>query len=175
MNMGGRSFIFEGNGAMRRLSLRLSSDLAVGVATLPEYAGRSLRHAHVKLELDDRKRPARILQIQATIWHFDETGNPQKGLALAAMGALERGLKKPLATPGPESSVVDKTKLFGQKKWEAKYRWVPSEEEIQQIFDSIWPPGRKPGGGRKEYRTRHRPDGLTVVSTPSAGGRELRE
>ena len=161
-SFGFRSFLFEADGRMRRLSRKLATDAAT---TLPQYAGQSLRHAFVVLYLDERGRPVKIERVEGTVFHFDERGSVQPSLAVGAMKALETSdaLKKQKQQGARPGHAVDIKPHVDRKRWEAEHHWSPGPEEIHRIVDAIWPPARNPGGGRKENRTRHRPDGLTVV------------
>ena len=142
MGIGWRSFIFEADGTVRRLSQSLLQKLAFRAATLPEYAGQSLRHALVHLDLDHRGRPVKICKIEASVFHFDETGSIKRSLADAALTAFKasEALTEPKGKPG---SVVDMTTQFDRKKFEVRYRWVPGSKEITQMTDFIWRPGPK--------------------------------
>ena len=177
MGFGWRSFLFEADGAMRRVPLSLLHKLSGGQATLPEYAGQSLRHALVNVEVDGRRRPARINHIDANIWHFDDTGRIHESLMVAAVGAREtfeavheaRKRQEQGSKTGP---VVDMSAQFARKAWENRQRWTPGQEEISRIVDSIWRPGPKPGGKRRGGGVRRKRPSLTVVKC--AGNGELK-
>ncbi len=134
-----RAFLFESGGKLRRLSLRLTDKLCQGTADLPEYAGQSLREATVFLELDEDRRPVRILSLETCVFGFDEKGNIRQSLMSAGMEkwVLYDELRNPQASNG---SVIDASARFREKQWDHRYRWEPTSEEIEQIIEAIWKP-----------------------------------
>ena len=143
MKVGRRFFLFESDGTLRRLALRLIDKLCVGTTELPEYAGQSLRAADLFLELDERRRPVRILEIQPSIFGFDESGNVRQSLMNA--GIEKWHLYDELhEVPVRNGSVIDASARFREKRWYRQYRWEPTPEEIDQMVNAIWKPKSKP-------------------------------
>ena len=144
MGYGHRFFLFPNDGSMRRLSVKLVGDLALGRTVLTEYAGKDIRMAEVRLELEGR-RPVRILAVDATIWYFDEAGDARQSLAESGMEAriTHDDLGRERQQKGKVAHV---TARIARRRWEEKYRWEPTQEDITRIVEAIWKPGAKAKG-----------------------------
>lgn len=169
MGFGWRTFLFEADGRMRRVPVSLLHRLSGGQATLPEYAGQSLRHALVIVEFDGHRRPVRINHIDANVWHFDDTGRIDESLMAAAAEAVATReavleARERLEQGGETGPVVDMSAQFARNVWENRQRWNPGPTEIDGIVKAIWKPGPKPAGKRHGGGMRRNRPSLTVVS-----------
>jgi hypothetical protein len=137
MGWGFRHFLFEADGTMRQLSQRVADGVVSGSDYLPQYAGFTLRHASVILEVEDKK-PVRISDIQASKWRFDYTGSMRDFMFEAIFAAQAAALRP--TWPGRKSATPPSPKaLAARAEFEEKYRWTPSPLEINQMIHAIWP------------------------------------
>ena len=139
MGITSRTYLFLDTGEIRKVSTRLVDLLIQGEDALPEFAGTKQRALLVRLENEDR-RPARILDAEGGIWHFDAEGKIDDALRQGAAEALAHYR----AQQRKEGPVVDLSPAIRKKKHEEKYRWEPSAEDLDRVAADIWPSGQSP-------------------------------
>ena len=147
--MGTRYFLFEDDGTMLHLPQRVLEGLIHDADRLPQYAGRKIRSLALTLELHNKK-PIRVTNQSASIWHFDSEGSLQQSLvnnAFALMNLSERERREPAQT-GP---VVDISTKLDRKRFEQENRWEPTQHEITQAVNAIWP--ENAGGSAERPKT----------------------
>jgi predicted RNase H-like HicB family nuclease len=135
---GHRCFLYESDGTLRRVPLRVADGLSRGSDRLPQYANQRLRGLWVVLWMEEG-RPHLIDYIDPFIWPFDENGSAQANLARAAMTAWEARdarQRQHRARPGP---VVDIKPEIAVRRWQEENRWVPTDDEIKRISAIIFP------------------------------------
>ena len=135
MGWGFRHFLFEADGTMRPLSQRVADGLSAGSDYLPQYAGFTLRHAFVILEVENKK-PVRIFKIDASKWSFDFTGSMRDFMFKAMFAAQATSLRP--TWPDTVETPTDEA-LAARAEFEEKYRWEPGPLEINKIVHAIWP------------------------------------
>lgn len=144
MSRGLRIFLFEEDGTMRHVPIRVMDGLSLGYDRLPQYAGKRLRSATVVLDVDERI-PIDVKYVYGQIFHFDGDGGLQRSLAASAMTALETSNTDIQASAlGLESStrgatVIDVSRKLKRARWERENRWEPTSAEITRMVHAIWP------------------------------------
>jgi hypothetical protein len=74
-----RSYIFDKDGALKRIPQRVLEALPFGQDAIPEYGGTRQRVATVIIENEGGK-PVRILDAQGEFWTFDNEGRIDENL-----------------------------------------------------------------------------------------------
>jgi hypothetical protein len=136
MSTGFRHFLYEADGTLRSMPLRVFDGLVTGRDRLPQYANQSLRILGVFLNLEDG-RPVDVKRVEASIWHFDQTGELLRDLRGAMMALEDSGrLVEGDDWGGP---VVDITAQLEHRNWNARNRWEPTPADITRVVHIIWP------------------------------------
>jgi hypothetical protein len=112
MGYGHRCFLFEADGTLRRMPIRVLDGLVHGYDRMPQFAGQRLRCAVVVLELDGKK-PTRILWVDALWYQFDETGRADRYLKQSAMAKLSIGFASLADRPASSGSIVNLVPRIG--------------------------------------------------------------
>lgn len=133
-----RSCLFQPNGRIRLLLPTFTKALLGGKAALPEYAGETLRHAMVSLEVDEWRRPIRITGIATSVWDFDAAGD----VKASVRRRHREGLKADRAVRDQPVSgtVVELAPRLRRKRWRAENHWKVGVREMNQIIMAIWRP-----------------------------------
>jgi hypothetical protein len=136
-----RFFLYEQDGTLRRLSVKLTDRLCRGLATLPQYANQRLRLATVYLRRGAGKDFS-VTAVEGTFFDFDEQGGAQQALVDGAMA---------LWSAGDEAKAVDLTRavvdarpIFAYRGLQHRLRWKPTKAEIEKLAAAALPAsGRK--------------------------------
>lgn len=136
MKFGYRCFLFEADGTIRHLSLRVMDGLVRGSDALPQYAGQRLRLADVHLKTLEGK-PSEIHEVRTMWLEFDDRGKVDQYLRETGRRRWEAGTAmNRIAT---DKSVVDVTPRIESRRLDEKTRWTPSPKDINRIIQVIWP------------------------------------
>lgn len=130
MAMSLRFFALPEEGGIKQVP-RALCDQMLGGRTIPEFAGRRVRIAEAVIEMEGR-RPIRLIDVRGSYWSFDENGEYQ----------LEHeGLRYAFSKPQPRvnEAVVDISPVLEHQRWQGRYRWSPSADEMEMIIQAIWP------------------------------------
>jgi hypothetical protein len=136
MGYGFRHFLFEADGTMRPLSQRVADGLVAGTDYLPQYAGFTLRHAFVTLEVEGKK-PIRIIRLEGSNWRFDYAGSMRDFLVEGARAAQSSFI--PMDDWEKRGREPSADAIEARKAFEEKHRWTPGTLEINKIIHAIWP------------------------------------
>ncbi|WGJ13771.1 hypothetical protein QEV83_13910 [Methylocapsa sp. D3K7] len=129
-----RQYIFDKNGALKRVPRRIRDGLTVGQDAIPEYAGTTQRIATVIIE-NDRGKPVRILDAQGEIWSFDSEGRIDESLRNSVGDIFNFAFDH-----NPQNSkVVSLTPEIKRREFLSKSRWDIKKEELDRISADIWP------------------------------------
>lgn len=130
--MGLRAFIVTSDDHLTKLPIRtLERLLASDPGTaLPEHAGKRVKYLLVFTDTWDR-RPIAIRRIDPGFLDFDAVGRLDAS-AFDTQRRLAVNLLPPLFAE-PQRSVVDAEHRFGQRKYDHRYRWKPSQRLLQQV------------------------------------------
>ncbi|MER9755395.1 hypothetical protein NKJ46_18395 [Mesorhizobium sp. M0166] len=129
-----RHYLFPNEGEPLRMSLRLVQGLIFGKDSLPQFAGTKQRVLSATLELNEAKKPVRILRTEASVWVFDQDGGIRQGLHEALALAMDL-----LPTPPHDGTVVELRPRTKKQKLEKEFRWEPGKAEIDRVISDIWP------------------------------------
>jgi predicted RNase H-like HicB family nuclease len=135
---GYRSFLYEADGTLRRVPLRVADGLARGTDSLPQYANQRLRGLYVVIWIEGGQ-PQLIERVEPFIWPFDEDGYAQANLAKMAMTAWETHdaiERERRAKPG---LIADIKPQIARRRWEQESLWKPTDDEIKRITAIIFP------------------------------------
>jgi hypothetical protein len=133
-----RSCLFQNNGRLRLLMPALTEELVEGKAALPEYAGQTLRHAFVALEVDEWRKPLRITSISTSVWVFDDKGDIHASIE-DRLNEL-RLADEEVTSQQLSGQVVDLEPRLRQKRLSREQPWRPGLKEMNQIVMAIWRP-----------------------------------
>jgi hypothetical protein len=134
--LGVRFFLFEDDGTLRRIPLRVANALGISDERLPQYAGKKMRVATVVVELAQGK-PIRVCRIVGDVWRFDAAGHLVLGY-----GDAETNLwAKADAAGAPEEAggVVDIRSRQARRQWKRRTGWEPRSGDITRLVHQIWP------------------------------------
>ena len=103
--------------------------------SFPEYAGKRVRCAIAFVILKDR-RPAKLTHIEYTIVSFGSDGrldqeefHREGALVMEALGFPDPSLPK---------NVVSLSPRIAQKRYHERFKWTPTEDEINSIIEMVW-------------------------------------
>jgi predicted RNase H-like HicB family nuclease len=136
--IGIRHFLFEPDGTLKHLPIRVANGLMRGNDTLPEYTNQRIRGLRVVLDVEDRK-PVAITSFEADIWRFDESGSVQQNFVNAAFAARQTfdDMRRELhQSPG---AIVSVRARMARRQWERENRWKPTDTDMARVVDAIWP------------------------------------
>ena len=158
--IGLRYFLFEADGALRRLPLRVVGGLIRGEDRLAPYAGHGLRVADVVLRLRER-RPGLHGRGRRRWWEFDAQGSIRRSVLERLADALNT--RPFVGGSGPEPAggrVVDFRGALARRRAAHRWRWTPTLPEITRIVHAIWPetagrPASAPPSARGSSKRRH--------------------
>lgn len=136
-SIGLRFFVFEPDGTLKHMPIRVADGLTIGPDRLPQYANQRIRVLRVVLWTKNRQ-PLEVKRLEASIWQFDEAGSVRQFLVNAAFKALEtyEALQEEKAS---ETGVVSIEAKRARRRWEEEHRWVPTPAEITRVVHAIWP------------------------------------
>jgi hypothetical protein len=142
MSMGTRIFLVDGDDTVRRFPLSHFERLRREDPneSLPEFAGKRVRCAHVVLELSGRK-PVEIIQLGYFMLFFDSRGRLDRSEREKAKELAVNMVPSYTDQTAPES-VVDAEHHFAKKEYADRYKWTPTPEIEAAIFDAIF--GKRP-------------------------------
>lgn len=143
MGLSIRIFIVDEDDSLHRLALaqyeRLLRDDPA--ESIPEYAGKRVRHALVIVDLVNR-RPVEIVHAEFSWLSFDSEGrldrSEKEKEARLAMQAIP-----PLLGEEDSEQLIDARHRFAKKRYDSEYRWKPTAEIEAAIVAAIF------GGVRK--------------------------
>ena len=130
-------FFFE-SGKIRKIPLSKFHRFVDGdkSVTFPEYADKEIKTALVTLNYINRK-PDEVLRIDYNImWikhdgTLDQSKRHEEGLAAI-------NLFSPKINSDLPSNVIDSSSFFARKQYELKYKWEPTQEEIDNLYKFIF-------------------------------------
>jgi hypothetical protein len=132
-----RYYLFPEEGEPRRLSQRLVEGLVSGSDFMPEFANSRQKVLAAVLDNQDGK-PERMLSSEASIWIFDDNGAIDEGLRDAVFEIMNT-----LPTFGSsDGTVVPIGPRLNKKRLAAKYRWTPTQSDLNLVIADIWPNGQ---------------------------------
>lgn len=133
-----RSCLFQSNGRIRLLLPSLTKALLGGEAKLPEYAGLTLRHALVALDVDEWRKPLRIAGIDTSMWDFDEAGDIEASVRRRDNEMHQHA--EAVEHQDISGQVVDLTPRLRVKTIQSENNWKVGMKEMNQIISAIWRP-----------------------------------
>ena len=133
-----RYFLFEADGTLRHLPIRVADGLVQGGDTLPEYANQRIRGLRVVLDVENRK-PIRMVDYDADIWRFDESGSVRQNFVNAAFAARETFDDMRIELRQRPGAVVSVRARIARRQWERENRWNPTDGDLSRVVDAIWP------------------------------------
>ena len=142
MGLSIRIFIVDEDDSLHRLALAryerlLGDDLA---ESIPEYAGKRVRHALVVVDLVNR-RPVEVVHAEFAWLSFDSEGrldrSEKEKEARLAMQAIP-----PLLGEEDSEHLIDARHRFLKKRYDREYRWNPTPEIMASIVAAVF--GRGP-------------------------------
>lgn len=151
-----RFFLFEADGALRRLPMRTVDGMIRGEDRMTQYAGQRLRAAMAWLLLDDGM-PTQLLKVEGSWWRFDARGRTVEG----HMEAMREALNAIYAADGTGERDPDGfRRQLARRRLEREWRWTPTPVEITAIVHAIWPetagrPVQLPTFARGQARRRY--------------------
>jgi hypothetical protein len=142
MGLSIRIFIVDEDDSLHRLALaryeRLLRDDPA--ESIPEYAGKRVRHALVVVDLVNR-RPVEIVHAEFAWLSFDSEGrldrSEKEKEARLAMRAIP-----PLLGEEDSEQLIDARHRFAKKRYDSEYRWKPTPEIMAAIVAAVF--GRAP-------------------------------
>jgi hypothetical protein len=138
MGLSIRIFIVDEDDSLHRLALAryerlLRDDHA---ESIPEYAGKRVRHALVVVDLVNR-RPVEIVHAEFSWLSFDSEGrldrSEKEKEARLAMKAVP-----PLLGEEDFEHLIDARHRFAKKRYDSEYRWKPTPEIMAAIVAAIF-------------------------------------
>jgi hypothetical protein len=157
--IGARYFLFEADGALRRLPRRVVGGLIHGEDRLPQYAGQRLRLAHAVLRLRDGV-PTRMAEIVGGWWEFDRAGGIRASLLASTREAFDDAADQAADPPSPDGNVValDAFWRWAPRAEGRRWPWQPTPRHVAAIVEAIWPEAAPRGRGpRLRPRSRAAP------------------
>jgi len=142
MGLSIRIFLVDDDDSLHRLALSRYERLLKGdpKESIPQYAGKRVRHAFVVVDLVNR-RPVEIVHFEFSWLSFDSEGrldrSDKEKEARLAMRAIP-----PLLGGDDSEQVIDASHRFAKKRYDSEYRWKPNWEIETAIVEAIF--GRKP-------------------------------
>jgi hypothetical protein len=136
MSISLRYYLFPTDGEPLRLSQRLVEGLVYGKDAMPQYANSEQRVICVVLRNDNRQ-PTKITRTSGEIWTFDSKGEIREGLMQGAFEVMN--LASETSSSMTSGTVVSIRPQLNKKKLAEKYRWQPSNVDIDRINRDIWP------------------------------------
>lgn len=142
MGLSIRIFIVDEDDSLHRLALaqyeRLLRDDPA--ESIPEYAGKRVRHALVVVDLVNR-RPVEIVHAEFSWLSFDSDRldrSEKEKEARLAMQAIP-----PLLGEEDSEQLIDARHRFAKKRYDSEYRWKPTSEIEAAIVAAIFGRVRK--------------------------------
>lgn len=140
-----RHYLFEEDGTLRRVSLRVLEGLVAGKLAMPEYAGQTVRFITVRIRMVNR-RAHKVWSVRTEFFRADEAGRIDDGLRESGMERWERyGRARKaalaLAVGSPHEGVAPKVDI-GEGDWDT------TDAERDAILDAIFPEDRP-----RDFRT----------------------
>jgi hypothetical protein len=137
MGIGLRIFLVNDDDSLERLAMARYEGLLRRdpEECLPQYAGKRVRYALVAYEVENRK-PVEILRIEYSYLSLDSEGRidaaEQEREMMLAVEVL------PPVLPEQQSrQLVDAQHRFAKKRYDHKYRWIPSPELETAIVNAV--------------------------------------
>lgn len=137
MGVGFRHYLFVDDAEPVRLSERVVVGLVHGRDALPQFAGTSQKILMVVLDVDGQK-VNELVRAEGSVWLFDEGGDITKGSRESFSLVLDQ------MTIGSQKTdnVISIQPEISKKKLQEKFRWEPSNAEIDRITRDLWPTTR---------------------------------
>lgn len=133
-----RSCLFPNTGRLRLLLPTFTRELKEGKTVLPEYAGQTLRHAMVSLEVDPWRCPLRITGIVTSLWDFDAGGDIRASIARREAESQEAD--EAILNQETSGQVVDLQPRLRRRQLWNENQWKVGLKEMNQIISAIWSP-----------------------------------
>lgn len=131
-----RYYLFDQDGAIKRIPRRLADGLTFGKDAVPAYADSRQRVLEVIIE-NDAGQPQKIDHANGYYFEFDSEGRIDRG--------LQRGLAEVMDLASPSDDQDNVVALAGRrakKQWREVNRWTPTSEDLDRIIADLM---RKPG------------------------------
>lgn len=130
-----RCYLFQEDGAIKRIPRRVVDGLVHGQDAMPEYVNSVQRIATAVVDNENGKA-LRIVDSRGEYWTFDEEGKIHKGLSesfaqVMSMVGDER--------TGKHGKVVSLTPALKRRKFQQEHRWNLTKEHLDWIAADIWP------------------------------------
>jgi hypothetical protein len=104
--------------------------------SLPEYAGKRVRHALLVVDLVNR-RPVEIVHTEFAWLSFDSEGRLDRSEKEKEIRLSMQAIP-PLLDEKDSEQLVDARHRFAKKRYDSEYRWKPSPEIEAAIFPAIF-------------------------------------
>jgi hypothetical protein len=130
-----RCYLFQEDGAIKRIPRRVVDGLVHGQDAMPEYVNSVQRIATAVVDNENGKA-LRIVDARGEYWTFDEEGKIHKGLSesfaqVMSMVGDER--------TGKHGKVISLTPALKRRKFQQEHRWNLTKEHLDWIAADIWP------------------------------------
>jgi hypothetical protein len=132
-----RYFLFEQDGAIKRISKRIMDGLSQGDDALPGYAGSRQKVLEVIVDNEDGK-PQAIDHFNGMFLDFDGEGRVDHSLRKSLAAAMDIAFAREVN----EDNVVSLKPRRERQIWQEKHRWTPTRAELDRVAEDLV---RKPG------------------------------
>jgi hypothetical protein len=130
-----RCYLFQEDGAIKRIPRRVVDGLVHGQDAMPEYVNSVQRIATAVVDNENGKA-LRIVGARGEYWTFDEEGKIHKGLSESFAQVMSMVGDEP---SGNRGKVVSLKPALRRRDFQLKHQWHLTKEDLDWIAADIWP------------------------------------
>lgn len=134
-----RYFLFPDGAHPKRIPHRVVEGMVNGKDFMPEYAGTRQKVLSILLESVDGD-PSCIHSSNGSYWEFDEKGAIGQGLR----DSLAEAMNSLPELRQANSTVVPITSRLNRKRFEERFRWAATKDDLDLVAADLWPNSKIP-------------------------------